>query len=329
MGHRVGIVGANLYGQIYAKAFRQQANTEVVGIAYARGDYQEELPAQLGLRSYGSLSQMIDDVAPTILCICSATADHLEHSLTAAAAGAHILCDRPIATSIDDGRRMVDAASDAGVKLMIGHVLRFWPEYVEAQQILSRGELGSIRSVTTSRVSGTLTPQWQNRLIDANLGLGAVEALIHDLDFLSWIAGSRRAVMAQGLKVETGVWGEIHALLSFAHGVQAHCESSYLVPLTFPLSMYLRVLAEKGTLTFEFQGALSERGSGTRRLVLTRAGSAPELVEVPDQDAYFNEVGHFLDCIEEDRAIGLGTAEESLEALSLALAIMVSASQGG
>lgn len=325
MRHRVGIVGANLYGQIYAGAFRRHDNTEIVGLAYAPGDYQMELPAQLGLRSYRNLPELIDDAAPDIVCICSATANHAEQAIAAAASGAHVLCDRPMATTLDDARRMIDVAAQAGVKLMIGHVLRFWPEYVAVARMLRDGELGDILSVTTSRVSGTLTAEWRERLVDADLGLGAVEALIHDLDFLNWLLGAPEGVMGQGLKAETGAWGEMHALLRYGNGAQAQCESSYLVPLTFPLAMYLRVLATKGTVTFEFQGALSERGSGVRRLVLTRAGGSPEIIDVPDEDAYGNEVGHFLACIEQDRAIGLGTAAQGLEALALALDVMEAA----
>jgi predicted dehydrogenase len=319
--HRVGIVGANLYGRIYTGAFSQQPDTEVVGMAFSHGDYEDELPAQLGLAPYENLGQMMDDTVPNIVCICSGTADHAEHALSAMAAGAHVLCDRPIAGSLEEGQQMIDSASRAGVKLMVGHVLRFWPEYVAAEQFLRSGELGRIRSVTTSRVSGTLTTEWHERLVDANLGLGALEALIHDLDFLGWISGSPEAVLAQGLKDESGAWGEMHALLRFSDGVQAQCEASYLVPLSFPLAMYLRILAEKGTLVFEFQGALSERGTSTRRLVLTRAGTLPEVIEVPGEDAYANEVAHFLECVEKDRDVRLGTGEQALQALAVALAI--------
>lgn len=319
--HRVGIVGANLYGKIYAGAFGRHPDTEVVGIALARGDYEHDLPAQLSLPSYADLSQMLDEAAPDVVCICSGTADHERHALAAIAAGAHVLCDRPIAVTVSEGERMVAAASHAGVRFMVGHVLRFWPEYVSAQEILSSGTLGRIRSVTTSRVSGTLTPQWHKRLVDADLGLGALEALIHDLDLLGWLAGSPTTVAAQGLRAQSGAWGEMHALLRLPHGAQAQCESSYLVPLAFPLAMYLRVLAEEGTLLFEFQGALSERGSSTRRLVLTRSGNTPEVVAVPEGDAYASEVAHFLNCIEAKEDVRLGTGEQALEALQTALAI--------
>jgi predicted dehydrogenase len=319
--HRVGIVGANLYGRIYAGAFRQQPGTEVVGMALARGDYEDDLPAQLGLTRYANLEQMLAGAAPNVVCICSGTADHAKHAFAAMAAGAHVLCDRPIAATMEEGQLMIDKAARDGLRFMVGHVLRFWPEYVAAAAILSSGELGRVRSVVTSRVSGTLTPRWHQRLVDAALGLGGLEAMIHDLDFLGWIAGPPEAVVAQGLRAESGAWGEVHALLRLRHGVQAQCESSYLVPLAFPLAMYLRVLAEKGTLVFEFQGALSERGAGTRRLVVTRTGGTPEVIDVPNEDAYVNEVAHFLDSIEKGEDVRLGTGEQALQALAVALAV--------
>ena len=81
--HRVGIVGANLYGRIYAGAFRQQPGTEVVGMALARGDYEDDLPAQLGLTRFTNLEQMLAGAAPNVVCICSGTADHAKHAFDA------------------------------------------------------------------------------------------------------------------------------------------------------------------------------------------------------------------------------------------------------
>jgi len=326
--HRVGIVGANLYGRIYAQGFAKQPEVKLVGLAPARGDRETELAAQLGVRQYDSVLQMLDEAQPDVLCVCSATAEHAEHTLLATAAGVHVLCERPIAMNLEEARRMMAAVSDAQVTFMVGHVLRFWPEYVVANDLLASGELGQVRSVTTSRVSGTLSPPWQERLLDPKLGFGSLEALIHDMDYLGWVLGTPLSLHAQGLKAPSGSWGQMQCLIKFANGGHAQSEASYLVPLSFPLSMYLRVLAEKGTLVFEFRGALSSRGTSTRNLMVTRVGGRPEVLDVPADDAYESQISYFLRCIETGQQPKLGTAEQATQALAMILAAAHSAVRG-
>lgn len=294
-------------------------------MARARGDYETDLPERLGVPGFDTVPQLLDVAGPNVLCICSATAEHKEHTLLAASAGAHVLCERPIALDLQQAREMQEAASRAKSILMIGHVLRFWPEYVMAKTLIDSGELGRILSVTTQRVSGTLSAQWQQRLLDNHLGLGALEALVHDMDYLAWLLGPPTAVYAQGLQSDSGAWGQAQCLLKFQNQEQALAEASYLVPLTFPLSMHLRVLAEGGTLVYDFRGALSSRGTSTRSLVLTRTNGTPEVLDVPPADAYTEEVAYFLRCIEERRRPELGTPEQAKLALEVLLATASSA----
>ena len=323
----MGIIGANLYGQIYGQTFARQTRAKLAGLVSAKGDRKSQLAAQLGVKQYDNLPQMLDDAQLDILCVCSATSEHAEHTVLAAAAGVNVICDRPIAMTVEEASRMEASIAEAKVIFMVGHVLRFWPEYVVAQELLSSGELGQVLSVSASRVSGTLSPPWQQRLLDPKLGLGALEALIHDLDYLGWILGTPVSVYAHGIEASSGAWGQMQSLLKFGNGGQAQAESSYLVPLAFPLSMYLRVLAEKGTLVFEFRGALSDRGTSTRNLMVTRVNGAPEVLQVPAGDAYANQIGYFLRCIETAQQPELGSAEQATEALRSLLAIVRSADQ--
>jgi predicted dehydrogenase len=323
--HRVGIVGSNLYGQIYAKAFGKQTGVNLVGFTSAQGDQAPDTPSQIGIPHYESLTQLLEKTRPSILCICSTTAEHSKHVELASKAGAHIICDRPIATNQEEAQQIIKAVSKSGVTMMVGKVLRFWPEYVMTRDILESGEIGQVMSVTTSRVSGTISTAWQNRLLDPNLGLGVLEALIHDIDFIGWLIGKPSKIDAVGLKHDSGALGQVQCLLSFSTGEQASCEASYLVPQTFPLSMYLRVLAEKGTLVYEFRGALSEQGSSSRSLILTRMGSQPQVIDVSIRDAFEDEVTYFLECIETEKQPQLGSLEQAVQALETILEVKSSA----
>jgi UDP-N-acetylglucosamine 3-dehydrogenase len=325
--YRVGVVGTNLYGQIYARAFAEQPHVHVVGIAKSEGDYDVDCAAGLGLDLYPNLGQMLAERELDVVCVCSATANHADDALAALSRGIHVLCERPIAMSVADARTMAAAADRERTVLMVGHVLRFWPEYVVAKQILDSGELGSVRSVTASRVSGTLNPEWQNRLLNPRLGLGSLEALFHDVDYVAWLVGQLSLVQAQGVRSPGGSWGQVQCLFRGIGGEIIQAETSYLVPLTFPLSMYLRVEAEQGTIVYDFRGALSSRGTSTRRLVVTRDDGEPEVVDVPSADAYAAEVSYFLQCVEKKQPPEQGSALQAIRALESLLAVAESAEE--
>lgn len=320
--HKVGIVGANLYGQIYARAFAKQTDVQLVGVVTARGDQATDSASEMGIPHFNTLTHLLEDARPNILCICSATAEHAEHVELATQAGAHIICDRPIAKNLDEARQIIHSVSKAQVTMMVGQVLRFWPEYVAAQKIIESGDIGQVMSFTTSRVSGTISSTWQNRLLNPALGLGVLEALIHDIDFIGWLIGKPSSTSAIGIEHPSGAIGQIQCLLNFPRGEQASCEASYMVPLSFPLSMYLRILAEKGTIVYEFRGALSSQGASSRNLVLTRVGSQPQVIDITIRDPFEDEVAYFIECIETGQQPQLGSLEQAIQALETIQEVM-------
>ena len=327
--YRVGVVGINLYGKIYGRAFARRTDVKLVGFAHAAGDFEQDIPPETNAPIYENLEQMLDAQQLDVLCVCSATAQHAEHALMALSSSIHVLCERPIAMTIDEAQQMAEASHLNDATLMVGHVLRFWPEYVEARNLIHSGELGAVRSITTSRVSGTLNPDWSQRLLNPTLGLGSLEALVHDVDWLDWLLdGSLPSVLAHGCQSDAGSWGQVQCLFGYPGGKIAQLETSYLVPLSFPLAMYLRVETEKGTVTFDFRGALSSRGQSTRQLTITRVGKSPEVVTVEPVDAYEAEIDYFLECVASRTQPALGSAEQATRALQVILEVAERARDG-
>ncbi len=318
---RVAIVGNNLYGQIFTRAAAATPGVEVVALCPEQGEALEPLAGQYGLKPYGSLRELLDAERPDAVLIASVTAHHEADALAAFEAGAHVLVDRPIAPTVDAADRMIDAARAARRLLLVGHVLRFWPEYVAARGILERGELGPPRVVTASRVSGLLNPAWAGRLLHPTDGLGALEAHTHDIDLLTGWFGVPTITAAQGTATAQGAPWQVHSLLRFTNGCVAGVEGDYSVPFNYPLSMYLRVVGEQGALQFVFQGALSARATARRSLTLIRNGVEPALVDVPQSDAYAALMGHFVDCIRSGAPPQHATAEQAREALAALLRI--------
>lgn len=325
---RVAIVGNNLYGQVYRRAVEANPGASVVAICPDLSEPLEPYAAEHNLRAYPDLESLLEAEKPEAVMLASVTAHHAEQAVQALRVGAHVLVDRPIAMDLQACDRMVAQAETSERILMVGHVLQFWPEYVLAREIVRREELGHVLAVTASRVSGTLNPEWQQRLLSPSYGLGGLEAHIHDVDFLCSLFGLPERVIAQGVQTEAGAWAQVHSLLHFQSGIRAGLEADYRVPLNFPLSMYLRVDGETGALVFSFRGALAARQSAQRSMMVFKSSGEAQKIEVPAADAYAAMVAHFFNCIKGNNQPTWGSPSQGRQALEVLLAIARAAASG-
>ncbi len=324
---RVGIVGNNLYGQIYTRAVEAIGRAQVVAMCPEFDESLEPFATEHHAKPYPNLESMLQAERLDAVMLASVTAHHEADAVASLRAGAHVMVDRPMAMSLGACDRMMAAAKTAGRILMVGYVLQFWPEYVAVREMIQRGDLGKILSMTASRVSGVLNPSWQARLLNPDYGLGGLEAHAHDIDLLISLVGEPQGVMAQGSFTPNGCCAQVHSLLRFANGCRAGVEADYQVPLNFPLSMYLRVDGETGAVVFTFRGALAARETARRRLTLFIKGSDPADVPVTVSDAYVNMVRHWFDCIEQGKPPQWGHPAQGRQSVQTLLAILESAKQ--
>ncbi|HEU5484384.1 MAG TPA: Gfo/Idh/MocA family oxidoreductase [Microlunatus sp.] len=140
---------------------------------------------------------------PDGVVVCAENAEHRRLTELAAAAGAHVLCEKPIATTLADAHAMTDACARAGVQLMIAHPVRHAPAFVALQQTVTGGTLGEIVSIAGTN-NGRL-PGGRAWFVDpAAAGGGALtDHLVHVLDLLDalWPGGRVRSVFAVANRV--------------------------------------------------------------------------------------------------------------------------------
>src|SRR6266545_5250537 len=138
---KLGVVGVGRMGQLYARIAAELPATELVAVCGQRPEPVAEVAGRLGVPSYagGAYRQMLAE-HPEIDAVVVATPEwlHLEPALAAIDAGKHLLVEKPIASTVEDAQRIVDAAEAAGVTLMVCHQLRFDPRYALAKEALAR-----------------------------------------------------------------------------------------------------------------------------------------------------------------------------------------------
>lgn len=175
---RVGLLGLGMMGRHHARVLRDLEGVELVAIADSSGDPN---------RVAGSL-EVLQDVDALVAAgidyavVAVPTQSHEEVALELAAAGVHALVEKPIAHTLEAGRRMVDAFDAAGLVGAVGHVERYNPALQELRRRIERGQLGEVYQITTSRQG-----PYPGRISDVGVGKDLAS---HDIDLTAWVADS-------------------------------------------------------------------------------------------------------------------------------------------
>lgn len=216
---RIGVIGAGIMGQNHARVLAELPNVELVGIADPDRSNAMKVAKALGCEAVADHKSLID-LGVDAVSIAAPTHLHHEIALEVIAAGKHLLVEKPIATTVEEGRTIVGAAKRAGVTLMIGHVERFNPA-VEAIKKAIKGE--NILSVAITRV-GPFPPRM------SNVGV-VIDLAVHDIDLIRWFTESEIVEVQPQLSSVRATREDI-ALLQFrtANGVLANINTNWLTP---------------------------------------------------------------------------------------------------
>ena len=247
--------------------------------------------------------------------IATPTYTHREMAVEAARAGKHVLLEKPIALKLEDAVEIVRESEKAGVKLLVGHCLRFWPEYIKAREVVLSGAIGEPRVARAYRLSGFPGKTW-HMFMELSGGV-TVDLMIHDIDYLRWVLGDIEEVYGTALRV-TGktVDSPDHstALLKFKSGAIAYVEASWAFPRGYPFTTYLEIAGSKGLLVVD---NVSTKTVTIYKDDVVESKAPVEIV------AYVEQLKAFADWI--DRGVKPPIEPwEAVKALQVALAILES-----
>lgn len=316
----VGIVGAGDISSLHAEVYSALSNTKIVAVADPDIVKGRQFTSKYGGKAYSSLEEVLDSESIDIIDICSPDYLHIEHTTLALKEGKHVLCEKPIGLSLKKAAEVVKLAKRSRSKFMVGHVLRFFPEYEWIKETISEGLLGKPIAASAFRLNPY--PFWRNWFTNTKQSGGAtIDLLVHDADFYHWIFGQANHVMALGRKDKYGVWNHAQVLISFNANVAGSAEVSYTMPNGFPGTHFLRVLCENGCIEY------SNRSNTP--LLLFESGKDVICPDVSDKNPFEREISYFVECIEKDIDPSIVTPEEALYSLRIALACVKSMENRG
>jgi len=328
---KVAIVGAGLIGNMHLNVYKKIDNAEVVAIADSVEEKGKEAAKQAGSKYYHDIEDVLKNEDVDVIDVCTPTFLHADMVKKAANAGKHVFCEKPLALTLKEADEMIAAVKKNNVKSMVGHVLRFWPEYVEAKRIVESGELGKAYHAFCERLCVTPAWSWKGWMIDEKFSNGApVDMHIHDLDYLIWLFGEPKLVKSQGVySKELNSYMHIGTNVEFKSGQCGLAEAGYGFKGEFPFTMVLRILCEEGCIdwTYKMGKTIEERGQEFE-LTVYKSDGAVITPEFEKNDPYYLECKYFIECIDSDKEIAMATFEQGHAALRLALATLESTRQG-
>ena len=216
---RVGVIGAGVMGSNHARVLAGLPGIELVGIVDPLPEHRARATELIGCPTFTDIDQLFA-AGPDAVTIAAPTHLHHEIALTCIARDIHVLVEKPIASTVEEGSDIVAAARRAGVTLMIGHVERFNPAVAAIKHAI-KGE--DILSIAITRV-GPFPPRM------SNVGV-VIDLAVHDIDLIRWFTESDIIEVQPQLSSAVAEREDI-ALLQFrtASGVLAHINTNWLTP---------------------------------------------------------------------------------------------------
>lgn len=321
---RVGVIGAGAFGESHVVGYKSLPYVTLDAVCDANPARAQAIAGRYGIpRTYTDYREMLTTTPLDAVSVCTPEDAHLAPALAVIRAGKHLLVEKPIATTMDDAHEIVNAAREADVFLMPGHILRFETRHALVQERIASGELGEIVSITARRNR----PKWLAKTyLRAH---GVLEASIHDLDLLLWYTGDRvsrvRAVQRNTANYPNpdATW----ALLEFCKGAVAYVENLWLNPDAGGIGTNdaMQVTGTRGIANIDFVNAGLSLWRETGYL-------APDISHEPRVrgelfGALKEELAYFTRCVLENRPPELVSLDDALHGLQVALAIIESAEQ--
>lgn len=315
---RIGLVGCGFMGKMHGNVYSTLGNAQLVAAADSKPDVIGKYATEFGISGYDSLEAMLDDCVIDAVDICLPTYLHSEYTIKAAKAGKHVFCEKPMAINLEQADAMIDACSSAGVQLMIGHCIRFWPEYAILKKLTVDGSLGKLLSVNLTRYGAFPTWSSDDWLSDpAKAGGGVLDMHIHDTDFVLYLLGKPDTLDSWGTVNEKGA-GQVFTTLTYGKTI-AHLEGGWNLPHQTPFKHAFRAIFERGA-------AIMDAGP----LTIYEEGKDPVVPEIPKMEAsgggnisdlggYYHELKYFADRILSGAPLETVTPQSSRQSLETTL----------
>jgi UDP-N-acetylglucosamine 3-dehydrogenase len=320
------VIGLGWFGEIHCDAILGVPNIELAALCTRTPERLTGLAEKFGVRkTTRDYRDLIADPEIDAVSIVTMWDQHTEPAVAALEAGKHVFLEKPIASTVADCRKILDAASRAKGILMVGHICRFNPRYRMAKQAIEAGKIGRIVAMSSRRnIPAAWTPEILNKIGPI------VGDAIHDTDLMLWFTGDRIvSAYAQTVDVRGLRYPDIgQTMFRFEGGATATLETVWCMPekTPFDIDERMSIIGTEGFI--HIQDTFPNLG-----IVSSEKFYSPDTTYWPQfgaarAGALKEEFGYFASCALAGRQPEIGRAEDAAAALEATLAAEQSAQTG-
>jgi UDP-N-acetylglucosamine 3-dehydrogenase len=320
---KAAVIGVGAMGQHHARVYTQIAQTQLVGVADADSETAERIATPYNVPAYTDYRALLEKERPDLVSVAVPTRYHREVAECAMEAGAHVLVEKPIAATVEQGKALIQSAQALDRYLMVGHIVRFSPVIQALKAHLDAGELGRIFQIVCRRVG-----PFPARVRDVGV---VVDLAPHDLDVMRFISGDEpvRLYAETEQQIHTEHEDLFTAQLRFRQGFTGFLEVNWLTPLKV---REVLVLGERGmfraddlTQDLFFYENAHANGPGWNHLSMLKGVSEGRMTRYPIRryEPLRAELEAFADAVQNCTPVPV-SGEDGLAALRLALTLVES-----
>jgi predicted dehydrogenase len=328
----VGIVGAGIFGRRHAQAYAGHRDARLLAVCDLERGRAEALASQFGGTAYTDVVAMLRHPGLEAVSVVTPDQAHREVAVEVAAAGKHLLVEKPLATTIEDAQAIIEAARASGVLLMVDFHNRWNPPFCAARDAIEAGQLGRIKYVYIRLHNATTVPV---EMLRWSGGSNVVWFLgSHCLDLLRWLLGAevRRvsAVAGCGVLAARGIDTDdyVVATLELSGGQTAILENCWILPPNGPTikDFKCEIIGEDGAIYID------PSHNGSLAIATAKGNQYPDLFAAPvvagRADGFvMKSIWHFVESVR-DRIEPAVTGIDGLRVTQAGVAILQAAHSG-
>ena len=319
----IGIIGIGFMGMTHFKAVTKIKGAKVTALCTRNpkkleGDWRD-IKGNFGddggiqdlthVRKYTEIGDILADPDLDLIDICLPTHLHAEVAASALDAKRHVLVEKPIALTLEDADRMIQTANRVGKLLMVGQVLRFFPEFALLKDIISQGRYGKVVGAHLKRIIAK--PSWGSFDTLELTGGAGIDLHIHDADFVHYAFGMPGAVFSSGVTTQEHVDYLTTCYLYPDRDTSISVSSGWIAMPGLMFEHGYDVYLEEATIQYNSQ-------TGQAPTLYTKDGEKSQPM-LQDQDAFQSEIACAVACVEQGRASKMIDGESARRSLLLCL----------
>ncbi len=330
-----GIIGTGSIAGHHAQSINESEGCKLMAVCSSNEERAKAASEKFGVRAYANVNEMLDNESIDVLCICTASGNHLEPTLAAASRGVHVLTEKPLEVSLERADQMIQTCRKAKVKLGCIFQNRFKPGYVQLKQAIDNGVFGKLLA-GNAYIKWYRYPEYYSSsawkgTFKGDGGAALINQGIHTIDLLLDIMGEPSSVFGKVRTMVHNIEGEDLGigLLTFPSGALGTIEGSTAMIPGYPER--LEVFGEKGSAILENGKIIAWNVAGEEPMKKTETGENEDSSS-SDPMALGHEY-HRLQITDMARAVienrePLVNGEDGRKSLAVIKAIYTSSSSG-